>query len=104
MNNCEAISAIRYLPDILELMKVFSDKFHSRYKRDGASRLQIGQFIFRYQADVPNIKQLVESFISAWNIMLAVKGRFHFIFSMRISDFLKRPHPDRLNLVSALKV
>ena len=104
MNNCEAISAIRYLPDILELMKVFSDKFHSRYKRDGASRLQIGQFIFRYQADVPNIKQLVESFISAWNIMLSVKGRFQFIFSVLISDFVQRSRPDRLNLASALKV
>lgn len=71
MNNCDAISAVRYLPDILELMRIFSDKFHSRFKRDKASKLQIGDFITKYKEEASNIEALVDSFIAAWNIMAA---------------------------------
>ena len=70
-NNCEALSAVQYLPDVLELMRIFCDKFHSTYKRDGAAKLQIGQFVSTHQTEIPKIKELVDNFITAWNIMAA---------------------------------
>ena len=76
VNNCEAISAVQYLPDVLELMGIFSDKFNSKFKREGAAKLQIGEFVSQHQTKIPEIKILVENFITAWNIMAANQRRY----------------------------
>lgn len=69
VKNCDSLVAVRLLPDVLELMKVFSDKFHSKFNRRMTSKEQIGQFCRKHEHEVPNIKHLVESFIFAWNTM-----------------------------------
>ena len=71
VTNCSAVSAIHHLPDVLELMRVFSDKFHSRINRDQASRQQIGDFIAKNKSEALNIGDLVDSFMTAWNTMAA---------------------------------
>ena len=93
VNNCEAISAVQYLPDVLELMGIFSNKFHGTFKREGAAKLQIGDFVSKYQTDIPKIKILVENFITAWNIMAANQRRYPKPVKCILNGFLAQLSP-----------
>lgn len=69
VNNIAKMVSVKHIPDVLELFKVFSDRFHSRFSRKQSANMQISNFCEEYETEVPNIRKLVKSYIAAWNNM-----------------------------------
>ncbi|KAF6041591.1 hypothetical protein EB796_000104 [Bugula neritina] len=66
----EVLVAVQHLPNILQLLKIVSGSFHGEISRDYATSRQIGDFCRRQEREIPELKNLVNSFILAWNSMV----------------------------------
>jgi len=62
--------ALKYLPDILNLMRLLNGEFHSKFSRAKADSLTIRDFCDQYATEANGIRRLTNSYISSWNLML----------------------------------
>ena len=71
VNNCDALVAVKSLPDILVLIKILSDKFHSQVTRAQAEETSIKYFISRNFSDFnlpqQKLESMVSNYVRAWN-------------------------------------
>jgi len=73
-DHCDALMAVKYLPDVLSLIKTLGDRFHSKFSRVDASKLRVKDFCQQYEKEISNLKQLVSNFIEAWNSIHKLLG------------------------------
>ncbi|KAF6032078.1 hypothetical protein EB796_009578 [Bugula neritina] len=70
INSSEKLMALKYLPDILNLMRLLNGEFHSKFSRAKADSLTIRDFCDQYATEANGIRRLTNSYISSWNLML----------------------------------
>ncbi|XP_067937583.1 E3 ubiquitin-protein ligase rnf213-alpha-like [Watersipora subatra] len=68
-DNYLSLTAVKHLPNILRLLRVLSNTFHSQYSRADAANTSLMEFIDS-NSDIPDLETLVDSFIQAWNLMI----------------------------------
>ena len=69
VDNSISLTAVRHLPDVVRLVRILSDKFHSVFSREDASDLSLSDFCERNK-EIENLDELVDSFIDSWNCMM----------------------------------
>jgi len=74
VSNCDKLMAVKYLPDVLALIRVVREKFHCQFSRKEAKSVSALEIIARHAGELDlsqqRLTEMINSFTKSWNLAI----------------------------------
>ena len=70
LERCESVTAVKYLPDILHLLRFLCDNFHSKYSREEARSVTISSIL--QQISDGSLQDKVKGWVNSYVLALRI--------------------------------